>query len=137
MKNMAYKVWKFLEFPCNQFGNQASESDEEIAQFCTARLGVKYDRFRKVDVNGENAHLLFRFLQQEQGFAGFDPEHELTPVLEKMFSEQNPNYKNEPSIKWNFTKFLIDRKGNVVARFEPTADIKKLEEDIKQYLAQD
>lgn len=123
-----------LEFPCNQFGNQAPESDEEIASFCDAKFGLKFSRFSKVEVNGENALPLFLFLQKEKAFEGFNPEHPLTPMMESMMERTNPNYKNEPDIKWNFTKFLIDRDGNVIARFEPTESIDKVESEIKALL---
>lgn len=126
--------FEVLDFPCNQFGNQAPGSNEEIVTFCDAKFGITFRHFSKIDVNGEQAHPLFRFLEQEQGFAGFDPEHALTPLLESMLERSNPNYKNEPEIKWNFTKFLIDRQGNVVARFEPTEDISVIEEKIQEFM---
>lgn len=123
-----------LEFPCNQFGKQAPGSNEEIASFCDARFGLKFSRFSKVDVNGEDALPLFLYLQKEKEFKGFDKEHPLTPILESMMERENPNYRNEPDIKWNFTKFLIDRNGNVVDRFEPTADIESIEAAIEKLL---
>lgn len=123
-----------LDFPCNQFGNQAPGTDEEIVSFCSSKFGVTFTQFSKVDVNGENALPLFKYLQNEKAFGGFDPEHPLTQILEGMFEQANPNYKNEPDIKWNFTKFLIDREGKVVARFEPTDDMAVVEEKIKELL---
>ncbi len=123
-----------LEFPCDQFGNQAPGSNEEIASFCDARFGLKFSRFSKVDVNGEHALPLFQYLQQEKGFAGFDPLHPLTPIMESMMERQNPNYQNDPDIKWNFTKFLINRDGKVIQRFEPTTDMSIIEEAIKEVL---
>lgn len=123
-----------LEFPCNQFGRQAPGSDEEIASFCDAKFGLKFSRFSKVDVNGDNALPLFKYLQNEKGFEGFDKEHPLTPMMESMLEREHPDYKNEPDIKWNFTKFLIDRAGNVVKRFEPTADMDIVEEAVKKLL---
>jgi glutathione peroxidase len=123
-----------LDFPCNQFGNQAPGSDDEIYSFCDSNYGVKFPIFSKIEVNGENAHPLYKYLVSEKGFAGFDEEHELTPVLHKMLSEADPNYKSNPSIKWNFTKFLIDRNGNVVERFEPTEDMFIVESKVKELL---
>lgn len=131
---LADKGLEILDFPCNQFGNQAPGSDDEIHTFCTGRFGVTFPQFSKIDVNGEEAIPLYRYLVSEKGFEGFDPSHQLTPVLEKKFAESNPNFKNEPDIKWNFTKFLIDRKGNVVARFEPTADMGLVKEKIEELL---
>lgn len=123
-----------LDFPCNQFGNQAPGSNEEIASFCDTKFGITFPIFSKIDVNGENASPLFEYLKSQKGFEGFDQEHKLTPVLEEMLGKANPDYKNQSDIKWNFTKFLVDRKGNVVERFEPTADMYEIEEKIKELL---
>jgi glutathione peroxidase len=123
-----------LDFPCNQFGNQAPGTNQEIATFCDSKYGITFPVFSKIDVNGDSAIPLYRYLVSEKGFAGFDPEHELSSVLDNMLSQSNPNYKNEPDIKWNFTKFLVDRKGNVVERFEPTADMEVIEERVKEIL---
>lgn len=123
-----------LEFPCNQFDNQAPGSDEEIASFCDAKFHLKYPRFAKIEVNGENAHPLYQFLQSKKGFEGFHPEHKLTPILESMLERKHPGYQDQPDIKWNFTKFLIDRSGEVIARFEPTENMGYVEERIKELL---
>ena len=112
-----------LDFPCDQFGHQAPGTNEEIAQFCTSRFGVTFPQFAKIEVNGEGADPLFAYLQQQKGFEGFDEGHELAPVLEDMLAKADPDYASKPDIKWNFTKFLIDRDGNVVCRFEPTTSI--------------
>ena len=106
-----------------QFGHQAPGTNEEIAQFCTSRFGVTFPQFAKIEVNGEGADPLFTYLQQQKGFEGFDDGHELTPILEDLLSKDDPDYAGKPDIKWNFTKFLVDREGNVVRRFEPTASI--------------
>lgn len=123
-----------LDFPCNQFGNQAPGTNQEIASFCSTKFGITFPIFSKIDVNGENASPLFEYLKSQKGFQGFDPEHKLTPVLEEKLKKENPEYKNEPDIKWNFTKFLIDRSGNVIERFEPTTDIHIIEEKVKELL---
>ena len=112
-----------LDFPCDQFGHQAPGTNEEIARFCTSRFGVTFPQFAKIEVNGEGADPLFAYLQQQKGFEGFDEGHELTPVLEDLLAKDDPDYAGKPDIKWNFTKFLIDREGNIVRRFEPTASI--------------
>ena len=125
---------EILDFPCNQFGNQAPGSNEEIASFCDSRYGITFPQFAKVDVNGEHALPLFGYLKQEKGFEGFNPEHPLAAIVESMLERSHPNYKNEPDIKWNFTKFLVDREGNVVARFEPTEDAEILEKAVKELL---
>ena len=112
-----------LDFPCDQFGHQAPGTNEEIAAFCTSRFGVTFPQFSKIEVNGQDADPLFAYLQGQKGFEGFDEGHELTPVLEELLGKADPDYAAKPDIKWNFTKFLVDRAGNVVRRFEPTASI--------------
>lgn len=123
-----------LDFPCNQFGHQAPGTDEEIVSFCSMNFGVKFPQFSKIEVNGEGAHPLFKFLQNEKAFAGFDANHPLTPILEDMFEKADPDFRTKPEIKWNFTKFLLDRNGNVVERFEPTTDSSVIEAKVKELL---
>ena len=125
---------EILDFPCNQFGNQAPGSNEEIAAFCDVHYGITFPRFTKINVNGEHAIPLYRYLVEEKGFEGFSPESNMTPILEDVLEKSNPNYKNEPDIKWNFTKFLINREGHVVERFEPTEDMGYVEDRIAQLL---
>lgn len=123
-----------LDFPCNQFGHQAPGTADEIAQFCQGRFGVTFPQFAKIDVNGKEEAPLYRYLKSQKGFAGFDPKHKITPILEGILSKDDPDYKKNPDIKWNFTKFLIDRKGGVVCRFEPTAAEALVEEKVKTLL---
>lgn len=123
-----------LDFPCNQFGNQAPGSDEEIYSFCDANYGVTFPIFSKIEVNGENAHPLYQYLVSQKGFAGFDESHPIAPRLIPKLLELDPDYASKPSIKWNFTKFLIDRRGNVVERFEPTEDMFIVAGKIKELL---
>jgi len=125
---------EILDFPCNQFGNQAPGSNEEIASFCDSRYGITFPQFAKIDVNGENEIPLYKFLKEQKGFEGFSAEHPLTTIVESMLERTHPDYKETSDVKWNFTKFLIDRDGNVVARFEPTADMGKVEEAVKNLL---
>lgn len=133
-KAYADKGLEILDFPCNQFGNQAPGDIEEIHAFCTGRFGVTFPQFAKIDVNGPSAAPLYKRLKNEAGFSGFDKAHELTPVLEKMLAAEDADYEKKPDIKWNFTKFLIDRAGNVVRRFEPTQAIAEIENEIKKLL---
>lgn len=112
---------EILDFPCNQFGAQAPGTDDEIQEFCTLNFNTHFHRFKKIEVNGENEQPLYTFLKSQQTFAGFDPKHPLTSILHDMFSKADPNYDKNADIKWNFTKFLIDKDGKVVERFEPTA----------------
>jgi len=125
---------EILDFPCNQFGNQAPGSNEEIASFCDSRYGITFPQFAKTDVNGEMALPLYKYLQRKKGFEGFNQEHPLTAIVTSIVERTHPNYMNEADIKWNFTKFLIDRKGNVVARFEPTEDIEVIENAVYELL---
>ena len=118
---------EILDFPCDQFGHQAPGSDDEIHEFCTAKYKTSFDQFKKIEVNGENETELFKYLKAEQGFKGFDLKGKiLIPIVKKM----DPDYANNSNIKWNFTKFLVDREGNVVERFESTIDPKKIDEKI-------
>ena len=123
-----------LDFPCNQFGQQAPGRDEEIHEFCKLNFGTEFPRFKKVKVNGEDADPLFKFLQEEKGFAGWNMEHPIAHILDDMLSKADPDYKEKADIKWNFTKFLVNKKGQVVARFEPTAPIEEIEKQIEELL---
>lgn len=128
--------FEILDFPCNQFGNQAPGTDESIHQFCKLTYGTEFSRFKKIKVNGEDAEPLFTFLKEQKGFAGWDETHPLYPILNEMLSKADPNYKENTDIKWNFTKFLINKKGQVVARFEPTEKIENIATQIETLLQQ-
>ena len=125
---------EILDFPCNQFGEQAPGTEEEIHQFCTLNYGTEFPQFKKIEVNGENASPLYVYLKFQKSFQGFDKEQKIGALLDDMLSKADPNYAENPDIKWNFTKFLIDREGNVVERYEPTTDIKLIEEEINKLL---
>lgn len=126
--------FEVLDFPCNQFGQQAPGTDEKIHNFCKLTYGTEFARFKKVKVNGPDADPLFAFLQTQKGFGGFNPDHKLTPVLEKMLGEADPDYAEKADIKWNFTKFLVNKKGQVVARFEPTESFEVIAKAIEEEL---
>lgn len=128
------KGLEILDFPCNQFGNQAPGSTEEIVSFCDARFGITFTQFEKIEVNGKNAHPLYQYLKEQKGFEGFDEDHPLTTMLKSALERIDADYKNNSDIKWNFTKFLIDRNGTVVKRFEPAADIADVEQKITELL---
>ena len=123
------KGFEILDFPCNQFGEQAKGSDEEIHTFCTGRYGITFPQFAKIDVNGENAIPLFKWLTENTKFNGFG-KSPMSLILSGVVKKQDKDYKNNGNVKWNFTKFLIDRNGEIIARFEPT-DMKSLKEAIK------
>ena len=122
-----------LDFPCNQFGQQAPGTIGEITQFCTANYGTQFAQFDKIDVNGPEASPLFVFLKSQQPFQGFG-DSERGKMMHQMLQRSDADYDKNPDIKWNFTKFLIDRKGRVVARFEPTDDMQAVAEAVKRLL---
>lgn len=126
--------FEILDFPCNQFGQQAPGTDESIHRFCKLTYGTEFPRFKKVKVNGEDADSLYKFLKEQKGFAGWDMSHPIATMLDKMLSDADPDYKEKSDIKWNFTKFLINKKGQVVARFEPTEKIENIEKQIIELL---
>ncbi|MBQ7594362.1 MAG: glutathione peroxidase [Synergistaceae bacterium] len=128
------KGLEIIDIPCNQFGGQAPGSDDEIHEFCALHFNTTYDQFKKSEVNGENELPLYTFLKGQKGFEGFDKGHKLTPILEDMLGKADPDYAKKPAIKWNFTKFVVDRAGNVVKRFEPTADMKAVEDFVASLL---
>ena len=127
------KGLEIVDIPCNQFGRQAPGTDEEIHAFCTLNYKTPYQQMRKSDVNGENELPLFTFLKSKQGFKGFG-EGKMAELLNDMLGAADPDFASKPDIKWNFTKFVVDRKGEVVARFEPTIDMAKVEECIASLL---
>lgn len=100
------KGLEILDFPCDQFGHQAPGTDDEIHEFCTAKYKTQFDQFAKIEVNGKNEEPLYTFLKKQKG-----------GVLGS-------------NIKWNFTKFLVDRDGNVIKRYDPTKEPKAIEKDI-------
>ena len=132
-KDLKDKGFEILDFPCNQFANQAPGSEDEIHEFCTLKYGTDFPQFAKIDVNGENADPLFAYLAGEKPFEGFGKG--LKSAAFKKFAElNNSKYGDKAYIKWNFTKFLVDRNGKVVARFEPTTDMKKVRSAVEDLL---
>ncbi|MBD5156283.1 MAG: glutathione peroxidase [Butyrivibrio sp.] len=126
------KGLEILDFPCNQFGSQAPGNDGEIHSFCTGRFGITFPQFSKVEVNGENAIPLFKWLTDNTEFQGFG-KSPMALMMNGIAKKMDKDYKNNGKIKWNFTKFLIDRNGRIVARFEPT-DMKNLKSKIEDCL---
>ncbi|MBQ8740777.1 MAG: glutathione peroxidase [Clostridia bacterium] len=127
-----YKGLEILDFPCNQFGGQAPGDDEEIHSFCTGRYGITFPQFSKVDVIGENAIPLFKWLSENTKFEGFG-KSPMALMMNGVAKKMDKDFKKNGAVKWNFTKFLIDRNGDIVARFEPT-DMKKLKSKIEECL---
>ena len=129
--------FELLDFPCNQFGQQAPGSDEEIHSFCVLNYKTAFPQFAKVDVNGEGADPLFKFLVTNTAFEGFPPDGKIAPILEKMLGEADPDYAKKPDIKWNFTKFLIGKDGRVTKRFEPTSPLEEVEKAVKEEISKE
>ena len=123
---------EILDFPCNQFADQAPGTDEEIHTFCTGRFGITFPQFAKIEVNGENAIPLYQWLTSSTSFEGFNGPMGL--VLSGVVKKMDKDYKNNGAIKWNFTKFLIDREGNIVCRMEPTLSMDKVREKVQAVL---
>ncbi|MBR6044451.1 MAG: glutathione peroxidase [Ruminococcus sp.] len=132
-KELRDKGFEILDFPCNQFAHQAPGTEEEIHQFCTLKFGTEFPQFAKIEVNGENADPLFAYLAAEKPFDSFGKGVK-SAVLKKVTSMNNKSFGDKAYIKWNFTKFLIDRSGNVIARFEPTADMKEVRRAVEELL---
>ncbi len=112
------KGLEILGFPSNQFGEQEPGTNTEVKSFCQINYGVQFPMFEKIDVRGETAHPLFKYLTEKAPFKGLDLENETGKFLHGHLVKNFPDYLTGDSIKWNFTKFLIDKEGNVVARFE-------------------
>lgn len=123
-----------LGFPCNQFAGQDPGTNQEIQEFCKLNYGVTFPMMAKIDVNGDREDPLYTYLKSQKNFAGFDMNHPIAPKLDEILRAELGDYTKDSSIKWNFTKFLIDRNGAVVDRFEPTTTPKHLEKDIEKLL---
>ncbi|HET6785991.1 MAG TPA: glutathione peroxidase [Erysipelotrichaceae bacterium] len=130
-----YKQYKdsgfeILDFPCNQFMNQAPGSDEELASFCQMKFGTTFKTFAKVNVNGDDADPLFKYLRTE---APHEHEDEKANSFKKVLNDLKQTFTGD-SVKWNFTKFLVDRNGKVIARFAPTVKPEDLTSFIEKVL---
>ena len=117
--------FEIVDVPCNQFAGQTPGTDEEIHEFCQLKYNTQFPQMKKSDVNGENAIELFKYLKSQKGFEGFGKGPKAL-AMSTMLKGIDKDYKNNPDIKWNFTKFIVNRQGEVVARFEPTADMKEV-----------
>ena len=123
--------FEILDFPCNQFGGQAPGTIQEIHQFCTANFNISFPQFDKIDVNGENASPLYVYLKSQKGFGGFDVTDERGKMMDGMLRKQDTDYDKKSDIKWNFTKFLVSRDGQVIKRYEPTDKMNDIEADVQ------
>ncbi len=132
-RDLKDKGFEILDFPCNQFANQAPGTDDEIHEFCTVKFGTEFPQFAKIDVNGETADPLFAYLAGEKAFEGFGKGLKAA-AMKKFTKANNKKFGDKAYIMWNFTKFLIDRNGNVVARFEPTMDMGEVRKAVEEQL---
>ena len=132
-RDLKDKGFEILDFPCNQFANQAPGDADEIHRFCTLKFGTDFPQFAKIDVNGDTADPLFAFLATEKPFAGFGKGLK-NAALNTFAKANNKAFGDKAYIKWNFTKFLIDREGKVVARFEPTTDMNEVRAAVEALL---
>ncbi len=126
--------FQVLDFPCNQFGQQAPGSIVQIRQFCTEKFQTTFPLFGKTDVNGPQESPLFTLLKKAQPFRGFDLRDRTGQMMDQMLRRQDPEYDRKSDIKWNFTKFLVDARGQIIRRFEPTEPMSSVEEAIKEAL---
>ena len=132
-KDLRDKGFEILDFPSNQFANQAPGSSDEIHEFCTLKFGTEFPQFAKIDVNGESASPLFSYLAMEAPFTGFGKGVK-NKLLEKFAKMNNKKFGDKAYIKWNFTKFLIDRNGSVIKRYEPTYNMDDLRKEVEEIL---
>lgn len=113
---------EILGFPCNQFNAQEPGTSEDTKAFCALNYGVSFPIFEKVEVNGSDAHPVFKYLKDTAPFEGVDLSHPTNKIIDKILTEKYPEFRMGSAIRWNFTKFLIDRDGNVVKRFESSVE---------------
>lgn len=125
--------FEVIDVPCNQFAGQTPGTDDEIHEFCTLKYNTQFPQMKKANVNGEDAIPLFKFLKEQKGFEGFGKGPKAL-AMNALLSKMDKDYKNNSEIKWNFTKFVVDRKGNVVARFEPTEKMENIDKFIEEQL---
>ena len=127
--------FEVLDFPCNQFGGQAPEDMLYIRKICYHTYKTEFFQHQKIDVIGPNAEDLFVWLCTQKGFEGFG-EGPAAEKMDKLLSSIDPDYASKPDIKWNFTKFLVSREGEVLARFEPTVDMATVRSAVEKALLQ-
>ncbi len=124
--------FEILDFPCNQFGHQAPGDNDEIHEFCTAKYKTQFDQFAKIDVNGENESQVFTILKEQQ------PNEEAKGLKNKMamkaIAKISTTCTKKGDIVWNFTKFLVDKEGNAIKRYNPTFDPSEIEKDLQELI---
>lgn len=123
-----------LGAPCDQFADQELKTNEEVKSFCELNFGVTFPLFEKMNVRGQDAHPLFKYLTEKSSFEGFDQSQPGHKMLQKVLEEKFPEMLHGDSIKWNFTKFLVDQEGNIVKRFESPVDPLDMVDEIEKLL---
>lgn len=126
------KGLEILGFPCNQFLEQEPGTEDEIVEFCKINFGVTFPLFSKIDVKGANAHPLYKYLTETAGFKGFDESTESGAFLSNFLKEKFPETLGNNDIKWNFTKFLINKNGEIVSRFESPIEPSEISSEIEK-----
>ena len=133
-----YKKYKeqgfeVIGFPCNQFKDQEPGDEKAVAEFCSVRYGVTFPLSSKVDVREDSAIPLYKYLTSQKGFTGMGKGLK-TKAFELMMKAKYKGAYQDDQIKWNFTKFLVDRQGEIIARFEPVVEPKDIDADIQKLL---
>ncbi len=123
-----------MGFPSNQFAAQEPGTNSEVKNFCQINFGVTFPLFEKMDVRGDKAHPLFKYLTEKVPFKGFDQQHPIAEKLQGVLQENFPDFLKGNDVKWNFTKFLVDREGTVVDRYEPTTAPLSMKAEIEKLL---
>jgi glutathione peroxidase len=128
------KGFMILGFPCNQFAAQDPGTNKETKEFCQLNYGVTFNMFEKIEVNGKNAHPIFKYLIEKAPFEGFDMSNPSNKILDSIIKDKYPELSVGDYIKWNFTKFLIDREGNVISRYESAVEPNDIKKDIDKLI---
>ncbi|SEK27293.1 glutathione peroxidase [Paenibacillus sp. OK003] len=127
---------EILAFPCDQFNHKEPGSSDEIAQYCRNHFHISFPIFEKIEVTGQSIHSVFRYLVEAAPFEGYDMESEEGRWMDQFVKEKHPDLYRGDGIKWNFTKFLIDRTGKVSGRYETTVAPIEMESAIRNLLRQ-
>lgn len=126
--------FEILGFPCNQFNEKEPGSNAEVQEYCESNFGVTFPLFEKMEVRGLSTHPLFQYLTQQAPFQGFDTQTSDGQWMQDFLQEKHPEIYAGDGIKWNFSKFLIDRNGHVKARFETTTEPFDIESVVESLL---
>ncbi|ACS99313.1 glutathione peroxidase [Paenibacillus sp. JDR-2] len=139
LQHLYEKYWmhgfEILGFPCNQFNGKEPGSHAEVEEHCRRKAGVTFSLFEKVELRGEPIHPLFQYLTEQAPFRGFDADNSDEQWMKNFLQQNHPDLYEGDGVKWNFSKFLVNREGKVIARFEPTTQPTDLELAIEEALS--